>query len=370
MTRSERYSAAQLQATFNRISQEKFFSLKVAKDLGNRLVAWYRKNKIPHPWRLAFASTNDPYLVWVSEIMLQQTVIKAVLPKYEAFIAKFPTIMHLASAQEQEIKKYCSGLGYYSRFNNMHKAAKLINSLEHGFPRSKKELLQLPGIGEYTASAIASICFGEVSPVIDGNVERVLCRLCNIALPTNYKGLKKIFAARLTQMIPRKFPGDFNQGMMELGQLVCTVQNPKCEICVFNTACLSFKKNNQNHVPLKKQKQGMKNINLMIHVPIRRKKVFIIERNGNSPFLKNSTGFALQIIDNSAVNLFEKSTIQIPRFSHTITNHKINAFIKLTKEPIDSPGNWLGWDQVLGHLSTSLDIKTYNALAPRMGENS
>ena len=199
--------------------------------LGSQLVSWYQQNNRDLPWRSLFKKTNDPYVVWISEIMLQQTVIGAVIPKYNSFMEQFPKIEDLANANEETLQKAVSGLGYYRRFRMMREAAQSVQQSGKDFPNSYKDALKLKGIGEYTASAISSICFDEAEAVVDGNVERVMCRLFDLRVAPNIPALKKIFKKTLNKIIDKKYPGDFNQGIMELGQLVCTPQNPKCSLC-------------------------------------------------------------------------------------------------------------------------------------------
>ena len=154
--------------------------------LGSQLVSWYQQNNRDLPWRSLFKKTNDPYVVWISEIMLQQTVIGAVIPKYNSFMEQFPKIEDLAKANEETLQKAVSGLGYYRRFRMMREAAQSVQQSGKGFPNSYKDALKLKGIGEYTASAISSICFDEAEAVVDGNVERVMCRLFDLRVAPKY----------------------------------------------------------------------------------------------------------------------------------------------------------------------------------------
>ena len=175
------------------------------------------------PWRL----TNDPYKIWLSEIILQQTRVVQGLPYYERFIASFPTVQDLAAASQEEVLKLWQGLGYYSRGRNLHTTAQHItDELQGVFPNTYKELLTLKGIGDYTASAIASICFNEPTAVVDGNVYRVLSRVFGIKTPVNSTQGQKEFKALAQELIDPKQPATFNQAIMEFGAIQCKPQNP------------------------------------------------------------------------------------------------------------------------------------------------
>lgn len=192
------------------------------------LLRWYRANRRDLPWR----RTTDPYKIWLSEIMLQQTRVAAVIEHYDRFLKRFPTVQKLAAAREASVLAQWSGLGYYRRARNLHAAAKVITKQHAGeFPRGSAELRGLPGIGRYTAAAISSIAFGEAVAVVDGNVERVIVRLTG----RNLSG-EQVWAIA-DQMLSREHPGDFNQAMMELGAIVCAPGEPKCSECPVRKFC-------------------------------------------------------------------------------------------------------------------------------------
>jgi len=204
--------------------------------LRRRLLAWYGAKRRDLPWR----RTRDPYAIWVSEIMLQQTRVAAVVDRYQAFLARFPTVGALARASEQDVLAQWSGLGYYRRARMMLQAARQVVR-EHGgdLPQSAEELRGLPGIGAYTAAAIASIAHGEPVAVVDGNVERVLCRLAgwDAASPKSKSSLRKRIGELAAQLVDPARPGDFNQAMMELGATVCLPRNPQCAQCPISASC-------------------------------------------------------------------------------------------------------------------------------------
>ncbi len=225
--------------------------------LHQQLLPWYRKNARDLPWR----RTKDPYKIWVSEIMLQQTQVQTVIPYYEKWLKRFPDITTLAKAPESEVMKYWAGLGYYRRARMLHEAAKTIMK-DHGgkFPSVPEKILELPGIGRYTAGAISSIAFGLPQPILDGNVIRILTRIegigDDIGSPKTLQKLWKISES----VVPEKNPGDFNQAMMELGATVCTPQNPDCSACPATSSCFSFKNKSWEKFPFKKNREKLENI--------------------------------------------------------------------------------------------------------------
>jgi A/G-specific adenine glycosylase len=205
-------------------------------EMRQALLAWYAANKRDLPWRLS----SNPYAIWVSEIMLQQTRVAVVVERYKAFLARFPTLVSLALAPEQDVLALWSGLGYYRRARMLHKAAQFVANHHNGnLPESSAELRTLPGIGAYTAAAIASIAHGEPVAVVDGNVERVLCRLegWETGSRTGEAALKRRVDALAAQLVDPERPGDFNQALMELGATVCLPRNPQCLVCPLAARC-------------------------------------------------------------------------------------------------------------------------------------
>ena len=233
-----------------------FYIITIYMPLEIELLKWYSFNKRNLPWR----KNNDPYRVWVSEIILQQTRITQGKKYFKDFIDKFPTIYDLANSNEDRVLKSWQGLGYYNRAINLHKTSKfIVNDLGGKFPTTYDQLIKLKGIGDYTASAISSICFDRYNPVVDGNVLRFISRIYGITTPIDSaQGKKKIkeFANKLIQKT--KTPGDFNQALMEFGALSCT-PFPDCQLCIFNSKCLAFKKNKVDLIPVKTQKKKIRN---------------------------------------------------------------------------------------------------------------
>lgn len=220
----------------------RYFSLKVAE--------WYQIHKRTLPWR----ETKNPYRIWLSEIILQQTRVNQGLPYYKKFIEAFPTVFDLAKAPLQKVLRLWQGLGYYTRAQNLHKCAKVIVTKDYGeFPQTFEELKTLPGIGDYTAAAIASIAFGKPVAVVDGNVSRVLARIFGIDTPINSPQGKKVFFELANKLVPAEHPDVHNQAMMEFGALYCTPQNPQCDGCIFSATCVANRNSLQKVLPVKQQ---------------------------------------------------------------------------------------------------------------------
>lgn len=216
---------------------------------------WYLQNKRDLPWR----KTHEPYQIWLSEIMLQQTRIEQGLPYFLKFIKAYPTVFDLAQATLDEVLKLWQGLGYYSRARNLHETAKYVAfELNGKFPDSYKGLLKLKGVGDYTASAIASICYNEPVAVVDGNVYRVLSRIFEIDTPINSTSGIKEFKKLAQELLNTKDPATHNQAIMEFGALHCKPQNPKCETCPFNDKCLALKNDRIKELPVKLKKSKVK----------------------------------------------------------------------------------------------------------------
>ncbi|NRS87209.1 A/G-specific adenine glycosylase [Flavobacterium sp. 7E] len=217
----------------------------------NSLVKWYLVNKRDLPWR----NTTNPYFIWLSEIMLQQTRVAQGTPYFLSFTTAFPTVFDLAKADEEQVLKLWQGLGYYSRARNLHKTAQYIAfDLNGVFPDNYNDLLNLKGVGEYTAAAIASFSYNEIVPVVDGNVFRVLSRYFDIETDIALASAKKEFAALAFELMPKDDPATFNQAIMEFGALQCVPRNPDCTVCVFNDSCLALKKNKVALLPVKLKK--------------------------------------------------------------------------------------------------------------------
>ncbi|AMR30822.1 A/G-specific adenine glycosylase [Mucilaginibacter sp. PAMC 26640] len=220
-------------------------------EFSRELVGWYEENKRDLPWR----KTNDAYIIWLSEIILQQTRVEQGMPYFYRFAEKYPTVSHFAVAPEDDILKLWQGLGYYSRGRNMLKTAQLVQANYNGvFPVQYDELIKLKGIGEYTAAAISSFAANEARAVVDGNVYRVLARYFGIDEPINSPKGKKLFQQLADEMLNKQQPASHNQAMMEFGAMLCKPKNPACGICPVRLGCLAFKTNATSYLPVKLNK--------------------------------------------------------------------------------------------------------------------
>jgi len=213
-----------------------------------KLLRWYKENQRVLPWR----GQKDPYKIWLSEIIMQQTRVVQGTPYYLKIVDRFPEMATLAEAEEQEVLKFWQGLGYYSRARNMHHTAKTVVSKYNGvFPSEYKDILKLKGIGPYTAAAIASIAFNKPYAALDGNVYRVLSRLFGITMPVNENGAANIFQKLADELLDRKEPGQFNEAIMEFGATLCLPKNPLCEMCPVIMHCEAKKQGIENTLPIK-----------------------------------------------------------------------------------------------------------------------
>jgi len=220
---------------------------KIKPVLVRRLLAWYRSNRRLLPWR----ETTDPYRIWVSEVMLQQTRVDTVIPFYHRFIKVFPTVHDLANALPQDVLKSWENMGYYSRARNLHAASRIIVDRWQGrIPSKPEDLRTLPGIGEYSAGAIASIAYGKAVPAVDGNIRRILCRIFAIRKPVDNPGEQKKLAELAALLISTKCPGDFNQALMDLGATVCKARKTDCSLCPLSGLCRAYLQNLQDILPV------------------------------------------------------------------------------------------------------------------------
>lgn len=247
-------------------------------EFARRILAWYEKHARILPWRLPapqeMSGHPDSYAVWVSEIMLQQTRVEAVIPYFTRWMQRFPTLQALAAAPEQDVLAAWEGLGYYSRARNLHKAAQIILE-EHGgqLPNSMTELRKLPGIGRYTAAAIASIAFGQDAATLDGNLKRVFARVFDVSLPADSAQGETILWQLAESHLPPGRAGDYNQALMDLGAAICLPRNPRCLICPVQEICLARAAGIQEQRPVRKPKS---------EIPHKRKAAAVIVLDGKT----------------------------------------------------------------------------------------
>mgnify|MGYP001170035171 FL=1 len=274
------------------------------------LIDWYLTIRRDLPWR----ENQDPYRVWVSEIMLQQTRVDTVIPYFNAFMERFPTVEALASADEQDVLKAWEGLGYYSRARNLHSAVKeVVSTYNSQIPTEKTELKKLKGIGPYTLGAIMSIAYDEPVPAVDGNVKRVMSRIFEIYENIADQKTKKIFEQVVGAVISHEDPSSFNQGLMELGALICTPKKPKCQECPVAEFCLAYEKGVQEELPVKTKakKQKMKAYFAMV---MEKDGAYFIQKRPSEGLLANLWEFPLIPQD----EFLQKEAIQFTEFEYDV----------------------------------------------------
>jgi A/G-specific adenine glycosylase len=334
----------------------KYFQF-MSRGFGQVLTDWFAANKRDLPWR----HTRDPYKIWLSEIILQQTRVNQGLAYYLRFIEHFPEVKDLAAASREKIYRLWQGLGYYNRADNLMKAAKVVvQDFGEQFPTDYETLKTLPGIGDYTAAAIASFAFDEKTPVVDGNVYRFLSRLYGISTPIHTGKAKKEFTALAASLMNGQPPADFNQALMEFGALHCVPNNPDCQQCVFNTTCTAFSQGKVMDYPVKKPKTAVRDRYIYYFV-IQEKETerLILNKRSSRDIWRNLYDFPSVTRDNAlhdpldALPLAEKegwftaahSRVGSPSpvYIHKLTHLTIHAiFIPvISNEPLSPEGKFL-----------------------------
>lgn len=246
-----------------------------------RLLAWYDREKRQLPWR----KNKDPYRIWVSEIMLQQTRVETVIPYFERFMARFPTLESLAAAPEEEVLTYWQGLGYYSRARNLQRGVREVVATYNGkVPTESPEIKGLSGIGDYTAGAILSMAYGQASPAIDGNVLRIFSRLYCLDGDIGSTKTKREVASLVSELISKERPGDFNQALMDLGAGVCVPQKPRCTNCPVTRDCLAWQRNETERFPIKRPKKQPRPVEVAVAV-IKDNDRFLLEKRPDKGLL-------------------------------------------------------------------------------------
>ena len=265
------------------------------RELSTKLLAWYDVNARILPWRIGPAekregAISDPYAVWLSEIMLQQTTTETVKKFFSKFISRWPTVSELAAADDAEVLAEWAGLGYYARARRLIKCARLISSQRGGeFPNEREDLLSLPGVGPYTAAAIAAIAFDRPETVVDGNVERVMARLHAVRMPlAKAKEELRLHAEKLT---PTERPGDYAQAVMDLGATICRPRSPNCGICPWQIACMAYSEGLQGAIPVKAAKSPKPVRRGIAYVGMRQDGAWLLERRPDSGLLGGMLGW-------------------------------------------------------------------------------
>lgn len=254
---------------------------KKIKEFQQKLIRWYTRNHRQLPWR----ETDDPYLIWVSEVMLQQTQVNTVIPYYKRFIRLFPQVSRLAKSDLQKVLKVWEGLGYYARARNLHRASRIVLSENAGqITDHPGDFQKLPGVGDYIAAAVQSIAFHHPLPVVDGNVKRVLSRLFLIDDPVNHSGTHRIFKSSAMSLLDAQNPGTFNQAMMELGALICTPARPACGDCAVSLFCKACQTGQVNEYPKRLKRKPSPEHHIAVGI-IRRNSRFLITQRKSEGLL-------------------------------------------------------------------------------------
>lgn len=280
-------------------------------NFSKKLTSWYSNNKRDLPWR----RTKNPYHIWLSEIILQQTQVNQGLPFYDAFVNHFPSVFHLADAKEAEVLKLWQGLGYYSRARNLHASAKYVAyELDGVFPDNYKDLLKLKGVGDYTASAIASFCYNEPAAVLDGNVYRVLSRYFGIDTAINSSKGTKVFKALAQDLIDKGNPSEYNQAIMEFGAIQCRPKNPDCVVCPFQDSCVAFQENRIGQLPVKTKSAKAKKKYFNFLVCISKDRKTILQKREGKGIWQNLYQFPL---------VETKTDMEFNDFQEVLTSHDL-----------------------------------------------
>ncbi|CAB1063617.1 A/G-specific adenine glycosylase (EC [Olavius sp. associated proteobacterium Delta 1] len=300
--------------------------------LRKALIDWYLVNQRDLPWR----KVTDPYPIWVSEVMLQQTQVATVLPYYHEFLKRFPNLQKLARANFQQVLKAWEGLGYYARARNLHKAAGVVLNQHLGnIPQSRPDFRKLPGVGDYIAAAVLSIAFSKPYSVVDGNVKRVLSRLFIMDEPVNQSSAKKIYQQAAADLLDTQKPGTFNQALMELGAIVCKPRNPLCPACPVQTWCLAYQRDRISEFPRKLKKKATPQYPIAVGVVFKNSRVIITRRKPEGllgglwefpggKIKKNETAKAACIREiKEEVNLAVKVDSHLCMVKHAYTHFKI-----------------------------------------------
>ena len=322
-----------------------------AAGLQRDLSRWYGRAKRDLPWR----KNSNPYRVWVSEIMLQQTTVAAVTPKYEAFLRRFPTLAALASSEEDEVLAQWAGLGYYSRARNLRRAALAVVA-DHGgtFPSEFDPVLALPGIGRYTAGAILSIAFQKPFPLVDGNVIRVFSRLFGLKGRAKNPAFVKTMWPLAEGLMPKANPGDWNQALMELGATVCTPDSPSCGACPVARRCVAFKKGLQDKLPLPEAARKPVPVAWTCLWIEKNGKVLLWRRADKERLLKNLWGLP------EAGRVAASTGRVLASAAHSITHHALSVTLKaaeLDGGPLPLEAKWVPRGALREYLVSSLWLK-------------
>jgi A/G-specific adenine glycosylase len=318
------------------------------------LINWYNQNKRELPWR----ETSDPYKIWISEIILQQTRVKQGLSYYYKFIDRFPDVLSLSNADEEEVLKLWQGLGYYSRARNLHAAAREIVSCYNGkFPEDHQAIIRLKGIGNYTAAAICSFAYNLPYAAIDGNVYRIFSRVFEIRTAIDSGAGKKEFALLAAGLIDEKKPGTFNQAIMDLGALICTPLAPRCGECPLNNLCLAYANKSWDSLPVKKLKTKQRDRYFYyFYITNNSGKTFLSKRKNKDiwknlyelPLFETDQLYEEEIINKKIIDFLKKDFFNIhvqksyPPIRHTLSHQHIHTyFFRVNAEKKESINHYM-----------------------------
>lgn len=310
-------------------------------DYSSKLRAWYRKNARELPWR----TTSDPYAIWLSEVILQQTRVAQGLPYFEKFISTYPKVNDLANAPEDDLMKLWEGLGYYSRARNLHKGAKYI--AENGCPTTHDEWLNVPGVGPYTAAAISSFSLNERYPVVDGNVNRVIARAFGVQEAVNSTKGKAIIYELASELIANQPSAEHNQAIMELGALVCTPHQPTCVECPWKDNCIALSQNTIDQLPVKEKKTKVQEVELN-YTAVLGKEGMYLQKRGTSGIWKSLYEFIPKSL--SEITGSEHPS-QVDTIKHLLSHRKLHIHIETLLMESEMPLTWkdyqlYSWDEI------------------------
>jgi A/G-specific adenine glycosylase len=337
------------------------------------LLAWYDKHARALPWRIGPADSQrgvrqDPYKVWLSEIMLQQTTVAAVLPYFQNFTARWPTVSDLASASDDGVRAAWAGLGYYRRAANLHACAKVIAEQGGRFPQTAAALKDLPGIGDYTSAAIASIAFGEPVAVVDGNVERVVTRLSR--LTTALPKVKREVTDKVRAMVPDDRPGDFAQATMDLGATICTPKNPACALCPWNESCDAHHVGDMEAYPVKAPKKTKPRRQGAALVVVRSDGAVWCEQRPPTGLLPGMTQVPTSKWSADAPRPY-KDAEQLGSVEHVFTHFALSlqVYLRNSDKPPTSQGWWSTPERVREEAWPTVMVKVLKAAIPEIASS-
>jgi A/G-specific adenine glycosylase len=312
-----------------------------------QLIEWYLEEKRNLPWR----NTSDPYKIWVSEIMLQQTRVDTVIPFYNRFIEAFPTMKDLADAPEEVLLKQWEGLGYYSRARNLQAGVReVVESYNSEVPKTRNEISSLKGVGPYTAGAVLSIAYGRPEHAVDGNVMRVLSRVLLIKEDIAKPKTRKVFEEAVTEIIDHEDPSSFNQGLMELGAIICTPTSPKCLLCPVRENCAAFYAGEQNDLPVKTKNKKTKALQYDVYIAQNDNNHLLMQKRPDSGLLANMWQFPM--IERSLKELNTVPFLEEHFAIHYTKEHDMGTF-----------------KHVFSHLTWEMECFAGHAVGDKLAEN-